>query len=800
MLNTLYEVRRAIRSLRQQPAFTVTTLLVLAVGVGVTTAALSVLNVYLLRPIPIPEPDRLLAIVTPPPNEGAPPANLNTFDWKRALDGVFDRVVMWDLDAFTVVGDPHPEIVLGAWVSPDYFAAGGVRPILGRALTAEDSKPGAPRVALISHRVWQSRFGGDPGITGRAIKTYASDRPLEANVFTIVGVLPPDFWFFSARFTDVLAPLADGPRLPTFVRLRDGVTVADAGAAVAAAMAGLSPVDARWRLRLESAADRHVAQIRPTLVATAVAVALVLFVALANVAMLLLLRALDREREVSIRIALGAGRARLARQLLTETIVLSVLGSGLGLALAGVALDVLGPAIQQQLRTEIPGGPGALGVDWMVFSVVALVSVVIGALLGVVPLVATRETRVTPDLQGGRTVTMTVGRRRLRSSLVALELAVSFALIVGAALTIQSALYLNRLPLGFTPDGLLKADVMLSIRTYPQPADRASVVERLVMAVAGVPGVESATAVWPFPFRGAGTIRWDASTTTGVQPIEAAEYVVGAQYFETLRIPLQRGRLFTIMDNLARQRVAIVSDEFARRAWPGRDPLGERVRRPVTAQQPNTPWMTVVGVVGETRETLTDTDQPELYLPHPQRPLAGTSVLIRSSHEAMPMLPSLRAAVSRVDPELALFEAAPLTQLIAGSTSTQRFLAWLLGALAVFASLLAVVGVYGVIAFSLARRQRDIAMRLCLGAKREAIVRLLLRQEGVMVGVGLVAGLGLAVVLGRAIASELHGIQQLDPTTFATAVIGFALVALVAIAVPAVRTARLDIMTVFRRE
>jgi hypothetical protein len=261
-----------------------------------------------------------------------------------------------------------------------------------------------------------------------------------------------------------------------------------------------------------------------------------------------------------------------------------------------------------------------------------------------------------------------------------------------------------------------------------------------------------------------------------------------------------RGRVFTEADHLSAPRVVIVSEAFADRAWPGRDPLGERIHRPNTAQQPISESMTVVGVVADTRQTLTDLDPMELYVPHAQRPIAATSLLVRTARDALPMLPSLRAAVSRVDPELALFEAAPVTQLIAASTSTQRFLAWLLGALAAFASLLAVVGVYGVIAFGLARRQRDIAMRLCLGARREAIVGLLLRQEGVTVAAGLLAGLGLAAALARAIATELHGIQQSDAVTFAAATVGLATVAMVAIAVPAIRTTRLDIMAVFRRE
>ena len=798
MLTMLHDIRRAIRSLVQQRTFAVTTVLVLGIAVAITTVTLSVLSVYLLRPLPVPAADRLMAIVTPLPSEARPPAGLGTLDWQRSLGGFFERVVMWDLDAFTVLGEPHPEVLLGAWVSSDYFVAGGVTPLLGRTLLPEDSRSGAGRVAMISHRAWQSRFNGDPTIVGRPITSYAADRPLEANIFTIVGVLPPEFWFFASRSADLLAALPDGPRMPVFVRLREGVQVADAEGAIAAAVASLSPADSRWRVRLEPAAERHVFEIRPTLIAAAAAVALVMLIAVSNVAILLLLRALDREREVSIRLALGAGRGRLARELLTEAMVLSVAGCALGLGLTALLLEALAPAIQQSLRTEIPGGPHALQIDWIVATCVAAAALIIGAVLGLVPLIATRSAANNPDAQGGRTTTMTAQRRRLRSALVGVELAISLALVVGAGLTIQSALHLNRLALGFTPD-LLKTEAMLSIRTYPRPSDRAAIVERLVTSAAGVAGIESATAVWPFPFRNAGTSRWEASSAIGMT-IDATEYTIGDRYFETLRVPLMTGRLFTRLDTLTAPRVAIVSDTFARRTWPDRSAVGERIRRPAAAQQPAPDWITVVGVAGETRQTLTETDPPELYLPYSQRPIAATALLVRTPGNSLTVLPSLRAAVNAVDPELALFGVEPLTELVAASTTTQRFLAWLLGALAAFASLLAVVGVYGVIAFGLARRQRDIAMRLCLGARRDAIVALLLRQEGAMVAAGLLGGLGLAFALTRSLASELHGIQASDVMTFAGASIGLALVAAIAIVIPAVRTSRLDIMTVFRRE
>ena len=667
-------------------------------------------------------------------------------------------------------------------------------------LTAADSRPGAPRVAMISYRVWQVRFAGDPAIVGKTVTTYSSDRPLEAEIFTVVGVLPRDFWFFASRFTDLLAPLQAGPRTPTFVRLQPNVLPSDGEGAMAGVVNRLSP-DPRWRIRLVPAAEQHVAQIRATLGVTGAAVTLVLLVALGNVAMLLMLRAMDRERDVAIRSALGARRGRLARQLIAESVVLTVVGSALGLLLAHVAFEGLAVSIQQQLRTDVPGGPSALRIDLAVFAQVAGLAVLTGILLGLVPLAATMGSRILSDIHAGRTMTMSAGRRRLRSGLVAAELAMSLALVVGAALMIQSALHLNRLTVGFDAAHVTKADLQLSIRSYPEPAQRAAVVDRLVASAASVPGVESATAAFPFPFRPTGTADWERGAGGDPPLIDAAEIIVCDRYFETLRIGLRAGRLFSAGDRMGAPRVVIVSETFATRAWPGANPIGQRVRRPRTgtAQTPGE-WLMVVGVVNETRQTLTGPDPSEVYVPYAQQPTRGLSLLVRSAQDALPLLPSLRAAVERVDPEIALLEPAPLARLVAAATSTHRFLAVLLGSLAAFASLLAVVGVYGVIAFGLARRQRDIAMRLCLGARRAEIVRMLLGQEGLMVTAGLAGGIGLAIALSRAVAGHLHGIQPLDIPTYVVATAGLAVIASIAIVIPAVRTAGLDIMAVFRRD
>ena len=801
MMTMVYEVRQAVRTLRRQRTFTASALLVLTLGIGLITTTLAVVNVYLLRPLPIPEPDRLMAVAGPlMPTTVRPPEGLNTVDWRREFGDLFEHIVAWDLDAFTLVGEPHAETLLGAWVSPDYFDVAGVQPAMGRTLLGTDARPGAPRVAMISSRVWQARFAADPAIIGRTITTYSSDRPLDAEIFTIVGVLPQDFWFFSARFTDLLAPLPDAPRHPTFIRLRPNVTASDGEGAVAAIVGSLPGADSRWRVRLVPAAEQHVEPIRQTLVATTAAVTLVLLVTLATVAMLVMLRAIDREREVAIRTALGARRGRLARQLIMEGVVLAAAGGALGLVLASFSLAALAASIQRQLGTELPGGPSSLYLDGFTITQVATLVLMMGVVLGVVPLIATSGSRVMAGVRGGRSVTMSASRRRLRSVLVGAEVAMSLALIIGAALMIQSAMHLNRLTVGFDADRVMKAETMLSIRSYPEPAHRTAVVDRLLASVAAVPGVESVTAVFPFPFRATGTARWESGGVDQPLSLEAVEITVADRYFDALRIPVRAGRVFSAAEHARASGVAIVGAGLAARAWPGINPIGQRIRREaVGATRSPGPWLTVVGVVNETRQTLTAADPPELYVPYVQQPSRAPALLVRSAQDALPLLPSLRAAVARVDPEIALEEPDLLARLVAASTATHRFLALLLGGLAVFASLLAVFGVYGVIAFGLARRQHDIAMHLCFGARREAIVRMLLRQEGAMVVAGLAAGLGLAIGLSGAVAPQLHGIEPRDPLTFTVATVVLAAIASLAIAIPAARTARLDVIAALRR-
>lgn len=291
----VYELYHAVRSLRRQSMFTITTLLVLAFGVGVTTATLSVVNAYLVRPLPVPEPDRLISIVTPPISEVRPPAGWETVDWSHEFPDLFERIVSSEVDAFTVVGEPHAEMLFGAWVSPDYFAVSGVRSIMGRTLTTADSRPGAVRVAMISNRVWHARFGSDPQIVGTTLTTYSMNRPREAEIVTVVGVLPQEFWFFSSRFTDVLMPLQPGARLPTLLTLKPGVTLSNAEGAIASVVGRFPASDPRFRVTLTPTAQRYVEQIRPTLIAIVWSAALVLLVATANVAMLLFLRARGRD-------------------------------------------------------------------------------------------------------------------------------------------------------------------------------------------------------------------------------------------------------------------------------------------------------------------------------------------------------------------------------------------------------------------------------------------------------------------------------------------------------------------------
>ncbi|GMV04236.1 MAG: hypothetical protein AMXMBFR53_05170 [Gemmatimonadota bacterium] len=786
-----FALATAGRSLRRDPRFTVAVVGVVGTALALNALVLAAVNAYLVRPLPYPEADRLFD-VRPVTDVG----------WREVGD-VFEKAVSWDLDAFTVVGEGAPDLAWGAWVTPDFFELYGLRPVLGRTLLPEEAGDGAAAVAVISHRLWRDRFGGDPSILGRTFRAFTSDRPDDAETFTVVGVLGPDAWHFN-RFTDVLVPLrADQPVYAG--RLRRDVPRERAEellTSLARARAGDAPAQ-DLRVGLRGVQDAYTARVRPRLLVTLSAAFLVLLIACANAGVLTLVRSAGRARELAVRRALGAGGAGLAAPLLAEGLLLALGAAALALGAALALLPVLAAAVQARVGAPLPGGPGALRLDATVALVLLGTSVVVGLALGLVPLHA--AARATPGASlaaGGRGVT-DAGTRRLRGLLVGGELALSLALLTGAGLLVRSALHLEGLELGFDPAGMEVANVGLRQARYPDDASRVAFYDALVEEVSRVPGVAGATVVRAAPFVSNATLR-PVEGEGGALPHEGAlPQVVHPSFFGVLDVPVLRGRAFTPEDGSGSVAVAVITEELARHLWPGEDPLGRRLR---FVEVPNATsgggpgaWRTVVGVVPEMVTSLGE-ETPVVFEPHAQSAGLWMSLAYRVRPGAPPPRDGVTAALRALDAEAPLYGRVSLEDAASAALAPSRFFAALLGAFAAFAFLLALVGLYAVVAYAVRQQRKEVAIRMALGARGGAVQRLFLRRALATVAASVALGAAGGRVLGGALQDQLHGVEPGDPLVVLGGAVLLAATALLAVWLPAREASRADPMGVLREE
>ena len=722
-------------------------------------------------------------------------------DW-RSLDDVIEHPIAWDLDAFYMLGGEHVEMMPGAWVTEGFVRGLGIQPALGRGFDADAFAPGAPNVVLISDRLWVSRFGADPNIVGRTFTAYVSDRPDEAEHFTIIGVMPRGFWHINP-YTEILTPLR-APTYPYMARLRAGVTPTDAASRITALVTGgASTVPQNWAASVVSAHANHVQAVRPVLRAVSGAAALVLLVGCANVACLLLVRATRRQKEMAVRVALGAGRGAIARMLLAEGILIAGTASLLALLLTRLTLDAIAPTIQLQLGRSAPGGLPAFAISLRTLAVTAGIAFATAVLCAVVPLVTALGAPVAGRLQtGSRTMTEGTSSQRIRAGLIAVQVALSLTLLCGSALMLRSVLSLVRIDLGFDAERVLNSSITLRQNRYPDETTRAAVFERLIAGVRGIAGVEAVglTTAWPVQQPTAQAIeRRDGSARTTVR---AAIQGVSDGYFTTLAIPTRGGRTFTAADRLGSAPVAIVSEALARQLWPDGRAIGQRIAVP--QGQTNGPPVPidreVVGVVGNVRQGATDVDLADLYVPMLQTPTRFAFVLVRTAGGPASWLTSVRSAVRDVDPELAVDRAQPLQLAVDAVTARPRFLTSLLGGFAAIAALLALVGVYGVIAYAVRQREREIAVRLAIGADPARITGLFVRQGAIILLAGLALGSVGVMAAGRLIESQLFGVTPRDPLALAVAVAAFAGAGLFAIWWPSRRAGSLDPAVALRAE
>lgn len=791
------ELRFAVRSLLQARGFTFSVVAVLALGLTLCTTAMVVVKAYLLSGMPYPAAERLYWIRYAAPGQQFP-EDLETLDW-TSLDDVLEYQVAWDLDMFYLLGVEGAESAPGAWVTPGFVKGLGIAPAFGPGFDDAAFRPGGPNLVLISHRLWVNRFGRDPGVIGRGFNAYVSDRPNEAESFTIAGVLPEEFWHINP-YTDILAPLR-APTFPYLARLRSGATPADAAARITGLVrAGGGTLPEGWSATVESAHDAHVGQLRPTLRAVSIAATLVLLVGCANVAGLLLVRSTRRQREIAVRAALGAGRGAIARMLLAEGLLLATTASLLALALSYASVGWLAPAAQQQLGRSAPGGATAFSIDLTILAFAAAIGAGTAIICSLVPLVAALRPQLLGALGSSRTSTEGPRSRRIRSALIALEIAASLTLLAGSVLMLRSVGRMVNVDLGFEATHVLNASLTLRQNRYPDEASRVAVFDRMTAALGAMPGVRSAALTNAWPVQQPTLVPVERSGAGAAA--RASLHGVTAAYFETLSVPLIAGRPFSAADRAGSEPVAIISASLARSLWPDGSAVGSSliVPQPREGGEPRPVTRRIVGIARDVRQGPADQETADVYVPMLQAPTRFAFALVRTHGDPAAGLPAVRETFRTIDPELSLDRARDMQGLVDALTARPRFLAGLLGSLALVAAVLALVGVYGVIAYAVRQREREIAVRLAVGASPRQVVGLFVRQGTAIILTGLAFGILLTLASTRVLASELFGVSAQDPLALATAVLAFGLAGLFAVWSPARRAAQTDPASALRTD
>ncbi|HVR96529.1 MAG TPA: ABC transporter permease, partial [Thermoanaerobaculia bacterium] len=797
-----------LRTLLRNPATSAIALFALALGIGANTAIFSVVNGVLLEPLPYGNPEKLVMVWEANPGRGFPRFSVsppNFVDW-RVQARSFDGLVATSSDDVNLTGREQPEALSMAQVSDGFFRVMGVPLALGRDFQPEEMKPGARRVTVLSHGLWQRRFGSDKAILDRPIL-------LNGEPYTVVGVAAQGFEFPNERelwtpWTEEIDPAMRGAHyLRVIGRLKPGVSVEQAATEMTAIAARLEKQypdsNTGWGALVISLRENVVQDIRPALLILLAAVSFVLLIACANVANLLLARVAAREREIAVRTALGAGRVRLVRQMLTESAVLFLGGGLLGLLIAFwgvkllVAMDPGGlPRVQE------------IDVDGRVLLFTLGVSLVTGLLFGLIPAFhATSGGRLYDALkEGGRAMAGGGRGKVVRNALVLVEVAVALVLLVGAGLLIQSFSRLQSVDPGFQPDGVLTAGVGLPAFKYPDTPRQAAFYRQLVERLDAQPGVEAVGLISPLPLSGQ---RFVLTFAVEGRPAPAPNEEPNANirtaspdYFKTVQIPLIKGRVFTDQDIETSLPVLLVNQTMAKQIWPGEDPLGKRITFD-DATDPEAEWRTVVGVVGDVRHgTLNEDGGSEAYWPQFQAPFQSASIVVRAAGAGNPerLAGAVRQTVRALDPDLPVDEIRPFDEVVSEALSQSRFKTVLLGLFAAIALVLAAVGVYGVISYSVTQRTHEIGIRMALGAERTSVLRMVVRQGMVLVLTGVGVGVVLAWMASRYLETQVYGVSTSDPATFVAVPLVLAGVSLLANYLPARRATTVDPLEALRYE
>jgi predicted permease len=807
METLVQDVRYALRQFQRRPGFTAVALISLALGIGGNSLIFGLLDGFVFHPFPYPQPDRLVAIGGTFPKLSSETTYVEALSTPEYLDirraGSFARTVAFDLGNRNLSGGDVPERVFTALVLDDPFPVIGMAPLLGRGFTAEELAPGGPRAAIISHRLWQSRFGGDPGIVNRAIR-------VAGETTTVVGVMPPrlvligtDLWLpwggdaaampRNARQFTILARLA-----PDTSESAANVELAAIAAQVRAASPELEEYEG-WRLTATPWSAALLQDVRPAAFILLAAVGLVLLIACANLTNLMLARATTRNRELAVRLALGAARWRIARQLLTESLLLGLAGAALGLLIARVGLDSAGALIPAQFRTlDLEAGLNLRVLAWT-----SLIAILSGLLVSVLPVIQAVRTDPHDSLKSdGRTGAARAGGR-LRSALIVVEIALSVVLLMGAGLLMRSVLNIGNAALGFEPQGVVTMRLTLPQQKYPDGAAITAFFEELVRRVEAVPGVTAAAMSSQLPPTGfsSSQLEVEGVSAAGSTLPTANTTIASRGYFQALRVPLLRGRSFTAEDVSTAPARVVVNSTFVSRYLGEREPIGARVR--MVGRDGRGPWTEIVGVVADARNNGAGAAvRPEVFVPMEQGRDAWNQLflLARGHGDASSLVSSVRATVAALDPEQPVYLIQTLEEGVALSSFQERTSALLLGIFAGVALVLAAVGIYGVMSYAVSTRTREIGVRMAVGAERIDVLRLVLTQVARLATVGLLIGVGLVMLVRSMIAGLLYGVEPTDPLTLGAVTMTLGAVALAAGWIPAWRASRVNPIHALRYE
>jgi putative ABC transport system permease protein len=801
----LQDLRYGIRVLLRKPSFSLIAIITLALGIGANTAIFSVIYAVLLRPLPFLEPDRLAILEErTPKGYRMSVAYPNYMDWRERAKS-FKEMACFQSTSFNLTDVVRPVRLQGGRVNWNLFQLLGVKPQLGRLFVERDDRVGAAPTALISNGLWKNIFGGDPNVIGRMVR-------IDGDQFTVIGVLPPAFEFL--RHNDLYVPLGltvtpesgildrgNHSGLYVLGRLQSGVTVEQARQEMESISAQLEReypnTNSGTGAMTQKLIDVLVEEIRPALIVLFGAVVFVLGVACVNVANLLLVRAAERQRDIAVRLALGAGRWRIVRQLLSESMLISVLGGTAGLLIGVWVMN----SLVSLAPSDVPRlGQVKLSATVLIFTM--CLSVLTGLMFGLIPALHISRTNLQSTLKEGGRSTVGLLQENMRKILVVAELALALVLLIGAGLMLRTVSQLMRVDPGFNTENLLTMQFTLPPKAYHEERCRVFYRECLTK-IEALPGVVAAALTLSLPIDGS---NWNSFFIVADKPVpprkelpKAAFTQVSANYFKTMGIRLLKGRIFSDADSADTLRVTVINEMLARRLWPGEDPIGKRLKQGWPEDQ--SPWRIVIGVVRDVKLNGIDRETPlQAYLPLTQETSNRLNLVARTGGNPLTLASTVEQTIHSIDNELPVFNVRSMDQLVDNSIAQQRLTMSLLAGFSILALTLAAVGIYGVMSYTVTQRTHEIGLRMALGAQQVDVLKLVLRQGMILTLIGLTVGLVVAFALARLMSTLVYGVSVTDPATFAAIALLLAGVAMFACYIPARRAAKVDPMIALRFE